>query len=439
MKIYFILFSFCILFSDCKQIKRSEQELFTWPNKANIYEIIPGQYPSNGGFRAITKHRNNLRKLFINTIALLPITPLQQNLEPYSTSSPYKVTDFKTVSAKLGTENDLKTLIDSFHAINIKVLLEFDFSLTALDHPWRKEKPNYYKEKSIASNENLPIDYLKLDLTNIDVKKELISVCNHWLSNYNIDGMMIRGLQNAPDDLTKNIYKEIVINQKGIFISDAKEKDFAEFKTPCGILNTDLLSMLIRSYKDTFKVSDFYAELYKTKNLPSNLYYVNYSHDVNTEMNIASMQNVFDYNNKLMAALSHFFNGVPMIFNAQECPLFEKIDFKQQTPLNLHYNYHGDFYRALILHRFYNEALQVKSGASITKIIDNDCVIGFKRTFNNQFTIILANLCPTVQNYTVNEDIMFVNELLSHAKLNFEKGKEIPMQPYQFLILTNKY
>ena len=87
----------------------------------------------------------------INTISLLPITLAEGN-ENVSVANPYKVKDYKKIDPKLGTEKEFEGLLDSFHAIKIKCLLEFDFSQTAFDHPWYKDHNEYYSKNSNDSS-----------------------------------------------------------------------------------------------------------------------------------------------------------------------------------------------------------------------------------------------------------------------------------------------
>lgn len=437
-KLLFILIIGCSLAS-CQSYKRNANELLQWHHKANIYEILPLQYPDTNGFTSLISHRAYLRKLFINTIALLPITSPQEINEPYSISNPYKVKDFYKINPKLGTAKDFAALLDSFHNLKIKCLLEFDFSITALDHPWRSSNPEFYKVKELLDNKNLPANYLDLDHTNSKVQNELLKVVNHWLKSHAIDGLIIRGLAHSPKEFVRELYNTIAVKNNSIFISDANTEHLSNIKIPCGILNQELQDKLISTYKNTVSTSSIINLIEKSKTLDKNLYFVNFTHSVSTELTIGSMQQTFDYQNKLMAVLSQFVNGVPMIFNGQECPIFEKIDFTTRSPLNLKYQYHSDFYRALFLHRFYNEAFQVKAGENTKLIIESDCVVGIKRSFGNQYTILIANLCATPQNYQVNENLLLVSELFSHAKLKFEMGKVLPLNGYQFLVVTNKY
>ncbi|MBK8737593.1 MAG: hypothetical protein IPL98_17470 [Saprospiraceae bacterium] len=429
-----LIFILSFGFASCQNYQRNKTDLQTWQNTATIYEILPFQYPDNGGFKSIIKQRGHLRKLFINTISLLPITLAEGN-EKVSVANPYKVKDYKKIDPKLGTEKEFEGLLDSFHAIKIKCLLEFDFSQTAFDHPWYKDHNEYYiKNSNDSSNTKFA-----LDISNVALQKEILAIISYWLKDYNIDGLVLRGLEKASKDFISKIYDLAVEKNNAILIIDANKEQLSNNSNPIGLLNKNLYSTLLKTMQDTFVMEDFMNIFSKDKSSGSNYYYVNYTHDVNAEIYIGSTQQIFDSQNKLVAVISNYVNGVPMVFNGQDCPLFEKIDFKNRTPLNLKYHFNLDFYRSLFLHRYYNEALQVKSGESIENISNSNCIIAIKRKHGNQTTILMANLCSTTENYTLNEEIGVVSELFTHAKLEFKSNKSFPLNGYQYIVVTNKY
>jgi alpha-amylase len=433
---YKLLLIFILSFglASCQNYQRNKTDLQTWQNTAIIYEILPFQYPDNGGFKSIIKQRQHLRKLFINTISLLPIT-LAEGTEKVTVSNPYKVKDYKKIDPKLGTEKEFEGLLDSFHAIKIKCLLEFDFSQTAFDHPWLKEHNDFYINNS---NDTSSSKFL-LDISNTSLQKEILAILTYWLKEYNIDGLILRGLDKANKDFISTIYDLAVEKNNAILIIDASKEQLNNTSKPIGLLNKNLYSTLRKTIQDTFVMEDFMNIFNKDKSGSTNQYFVNYTHGVNAEIYIGSMQQIFDSQNKLVAAISNYANGVPLVFNGQDCPLFEKIDFKNKTPLNLKYQFNLDFYRSLFLHRYYNEALQVKSGESIENISNSKCIIAIKRKFGNQTTILMANLCSTTENYTLNEELGVVSELFTHAKLEFKSNKTYPLNGYQYIVVTNKY
>lgn len=69
--------------------------------------------------------------------------------------------------------------------------------------------------------------------------------------------------------------------------------------------------------QDTFVMKDFMNIFSKDNSGGSNYYHVNYTHDVNAEIYIGSMQQIFDSQNKLVAVISNYANGVPMVLMAR--------------------------------------------------------------------------------------------------------------------------
>ena len=117
----------------------------SWLRDAVFYEIYPQSfYDTNGDgigdLKGITQKLGYVQSLGCNALWLNPFydSPFQD--------AGYDVRDFKKIAPRYGTEEDLKELLDTAHAMGIRVLFDLVPGHTSAQHPWFKtsceEAPN---------------------------------------------------------------------------------------------------------------------------------------------------------------------------------------------------------------------------------------------------------------------------------------------------------
>lgn len=93
---------------------------------------------------AITENISKIRSLYVSAIALTPVTPVDIMNSSFNPNDPYASVSFDELDKELGTEAELRKLVDEVHANKMKILLEFDISYTGVNHPWRTNHVDYY-------------------------------------------------------------------------------------------------------------------------------------------------------------------------------------------------------------------------------------------------------------------------------------------------------
>ncbi|MGI8727625.1 MAG: alpha-amylase family glycosyl hydrolase [Solirubrobacterales bacterium] len=114
-----------------------------WWRNAVVYQIYPRSFQDSDGdgigdLRGITSRLSYLRWLGVDAIWLSPIYP-----SPLADGG-YDVSDHTAVAPELGTDEDFDHLIAGAHRNGIKVLLDLVASHTSIDHPWFRERPDFY-------------------------------------------------------------------------------------------------------------------------------------------------------------------------------------------------------------------------------------------------------------------------------------------------------
>jgi maltose alpha-D-glucosyltransferase/alpha-amylase len=102
-----------------------------WWKIAKIYELYIDKFA--GDIPGLIAELEYFKTLGIDTIHLLPHYPSPM------VDDGYDVTDYCGVRAELGTLDDFKELLDKAHARGIRILVDWPFNHTSIQHPWFAE------------------------------------------------------------------------------------------------------------------------------------------------------------------------------------------------------------------------------------------------------------------------------------------------------------
>src|SRR5438105_1179694 len=78
-----------------------------WVRDGMIYELNPRTFSPTGNFAGITARLDDLQKLGVTVIWLMPIHPIGQVKKKGSIGSPYAVQDYYGINPSYGTKDDL--------------------------------------------------------------------------------------------------------------------------------------------------------------------------------------------------------------------------------------------------------------------------------------------------------------------------------------------
>ena len=120
----------------------------SWLKDAVFYEIYPQSFCDTNGdgigdLKGITKKLPYVKSLGCNALWINPIYD-----SPFKDAG-YDVRNYTKIAARYGTEEDLKEMLDTAHALGIRVLLDLVPGHTSEEHPWflrscEEEENEYY-------------------------------------------------------------------------------------------------------------------------------------------------------------------------------------------------------------------------------------------------------------------------------------------------------
>src|SRR6187399_3326769 len=117
-----------------------------WAASANLYEVNIRQYTPEGTFEAFRQHLPRLKKMGVDIVWLMPIHPISVPKRKGTLGSYYAVSDFRAINPLFGDHQDFQQLVDSVHALDMHIIIDWVPHHTGWDHPWIKDHPEYYNK-----------------------------------------------------------------------------------------------------------------------------------------------------------------------------------------------------------------------------------------------------------------------------------------------------
>src|SRR5690242_10578188 len=114
-----------------------------WWRDAVIYQIYPRSFQDSNGdgigdLPGIAQRLDHVTRLGADAIWLSPIYPSP------NADFGYDVSDYKAIAPEYGTLDDFDDLVSAAHNRDLKVILDFVPCHTSTEHPWFRERPDFY-------------------------------------------------------------------------------------------------------------------------------------------------------------------------------------------------------------------------------------------------------------------------------------------------------
>ena len=179
------------------------------PASAEVtYEVFVRAFADSDGdgvgdLKGLMRKLDYLSELGVDSLWLMPVFP-----------SPsyhgYDVTDYRSINPEYGTMEDLEALLADAHSRGMAVILDLPINHTSIDHPWFRERPEFYRWADERANLDLRVWGEKvwkpygdtwyyaifwdgmpdLDYENPDVRDEMIDIALYWL-DMGVDGFRL--------------------------------------------------------------------------------------------------------------------------------------------------------------------------------------------------------------------------------------------------------
>lgn len=403
-----------------------------------MYEINLRAFSQSGDIQGVINRLENLKDLGVNVIWLMPIHPIG---EINSVNSPYSVKDYKAVSIEYGTLEDLRTLTDEAHKKDMAVIMDWVANHTAWDNSWINDKSWYTQDTD--GNIIHPAgtnwqDVADLNFDNSAMREAMIDAMKYWVLEANIDGYRCDYADGVPFDFWKQVIDTLatIPSRDFVFLAEGSRADHFSagfhlnyswdyYGTMKAVFNGQSASNLFQTH--TYEYSNISAGKHKLR------FTTNHDESAWDETPMV----LFNGKEGALAAsvVSIFMGGVPLFYTGQEVGRVNTVPFFSNSPINWDDN--PDMLQMYIdIMSFYIQSEVAKQG-SLTNYANTN-VVCFKKTFNDEEILVIANMRNNQLGYMLPGDIQNTNwtNILNNSEVALETS--IQMSNYQFLILKKE-
>ena len=170
-----------------------------WMDQAIFYEVFPRDFSKEGTLNGVTARLDELQKLGVNVLWLMPIHPIGKAHRLGTYGSVYAVSDYYAVDPELGTKPDLTHLVQAAHQRHMRVILDEVADHTAWDSVMMSH-PSYYK-RNAAGEVLYPhswTDVAALNYADPALRKYMVDMFSYWLKTFDLDGFRCDDAGDVP-------------------------------------------------------------------------------------------------------------------------------------------------------------------------------------------------------------------------------------------------
>ena len=162
-----------------------------WARRGVLYQVFPRVFTHQGTFRALEEKLDEIQKLDVDIIWLLPIYPIGEKGRKGTLGSPFSVRDFHKVNPELGTEADFRHLVQEIHRRGLKVIIGMVPNHASNDNVLMKEHPDWFMRDAQGHfTREVPewSDITDFNYQNPHLREYMIETMIYWIREFDIDG-----------------------------------------------------------------------------------------------------------------------------------------------------------------------------------------------------------------------------------------------------------
>ena len=366
-----------------------------------LYEVNLRAFSTAGNLQGVTNRLDELKKLGVNVIWLMPVHPIGSI---NSVNSPYSVKDYKAVSTEYGSLADVRKLTDEAHSRDMAVIMDWVANHTAWDHAWIANKSWYTQN---AAGEIIHpagtnwMDVADLNFNNTDMRKAMIDAMKYWALEANVDGYRCDYADGVPFDFWKQAIDslEAIPGRDLVLLAEGSRGDHyqAGFDLTYG---WDFYGTIKNVFNGQSTGQLFTTHSNEYSNIPAGKHKLRFTTNHDESAWDQTPMVLFKGKEGALVAsvITVFMGGVPMIYTGQEVGRMQTVPFFTKSPIN--WNDNPDMllaYQSVM--QFYSQSAAAKSGA-LSHYPSTD-VVCFEKTRNNEKVLVIVNARGNSLNYSL--------------------------------------
>lgn len=407
-----------------------------WSKNATIYEANIRQMTPEGTFKALEAQLPSIKDLGVKIIWLMPIQPIGELNRKGGLGSYYSVLDYKAVNPEYGNLDDLKSLVNKAHEMDMKIILDWVANHTAWDHTWTIDHPDWYTKDSLG-NFAPPVpdwsDVIDLNYDSKEMRKEMISALKYWLTEVDIDGYRCDVAGMVPTDFWNDARKELDEIKPVFMLAEADQTDHHDkaFDMSYGWELMHIMNHVAKGDSTLASIDSYMKREEKRYNSNDYRMFFLTNHDENSWN--GTIEERFGDTERAFAVLAYTIDGMPLIYSGQEYGNNKSLEFFEKDTPNLEQPEIFDFYKTLMHLNKNNKALwNGNNGGDYARLSTNDDekVFALKRQKDDNIVISLSNFSneERVVYLSIGGDLI-VTDAFSGSEITLSNKQEIILEP----------
>lgn len=416
-----------------------------WSKNATIYEVNIRQYTPEGTINAFAEHLPQLDSLGVDILWLMPIYPIGNENRKGGLGSAYSVKDYRSVNPDFGTTEDLKNLVSQAHDLGMHVILDWVANHSAWDNPLINEHPDWYSKDSLG-NYYAPVpdwaDVVDLNYKNKDMRTYMVNSLKYWVNEVDIDGYRCDVAMMVPTDFWNAARAELDSIKPMFMLAEAEQPDhlLKAFDMNYGWELHHIMNEIAKGKMDGSNLDiyfDKYDSLYQEEDIRMNF---TSNHDENS-WNGTVKERMGDAA-EMMAVFSYMVPGMPLIYSGQETGLDKRLAFFEKDTIQWTDSEWRTLYTQLNSLKKNNKALWngINGGKLIRIDIDSETIFSFSREIDGNKVMAIFNMSPETQSSSIISELASesLTNYFTNEKFTLEEGAGFSLDPWGYLVLTNK-
>lgn len=375
-----------------------------WARTATIYEVNTRQYTPAGTFKALLPELARIRATGADILWFMPLQPIGQQNRKGALGSYYSIADYTAVNPEFGTLQDLRAVVDSAHALGMRVILDWVANHTAFDHRWTTEHPDWYTRRPDGTistaiddkgKETDWTDVADLNYGSAALRAEMIASMRWWLEHAKLDGFRCDVAGFVPYDFWAAARDSLMRTKPDVFLLAEWEDPalHASFHATYGWELHHLLNKVAKGEEGQGALATYLEQ--QRQRFPAGAFrmYFTSNHDENS-WNGTEFERMGANHQAAFVVASTFEGAFPLVYSGQEASNAKRLRFFDKDTLDWRGASLTSFYHTLAALKDSTPALHNGPWGGTVEWLTHDGdprVVAFSRTRARSAVVVVAN------------------------------------------------
>ncbi len=445
-KHFLFIFAFFLFSSLNAQTNKTSTGHPAWILQSNIYEVNLRQYSASGSFKAFEKHLPRLKKMGVEILWFMPITPIgitDRKMTSADLGSYYAVKDYKGINEEFGTLTGWKAFVKKAHAMGFKVIVDWVANHSSTDNRWIKDHPNFYAKDSsgkIISAYDWTDTY-KLDYKDRELRDSMIDAMKFWITQTGIDGFRCDVAGDVPDDFWKECITTLKKVKNVFMLAEGDKPSLHEvgfdetYAWTIGAAMTDLYAgkKTLLQFDSTLN-----SNIEKFPKNTCKLFFTT-NHDENS-WNGTEFEKYGNAYKTFAVFTQTMYQSIPLIYNGQEIPNKKRLKFFVKDTIEWNQYAMAPFYKTLLTLRKTNPALAADGKYKKLVSSNDDAIFAYVREKSGHKVAVILNFSNMEQKFTIKDKSLtgIPSNIFLMQKEKVNPAHEFSIEPWGYIVYDYK-